>query len=74
MKDIFEDLKEKLGCENVSDLCYGEKQIWAKEKICKMDLSEYKLSDLEDVADYIYNQKEKFISVEQAKEFFDKNR
>lgn len=74
MKDIFEDLKEKLGCENVSDLCYGEKQIWAKGKICKMDLSEYKLSDLEDVADYIYNQKVKFISVEQAKEFFDKNR
>lgn len=74
MKDVFEDLKEKLGCENVSDLCYGEKQIWAKEKICKMDLSEYKLSDLEDVADYIYNQKVKFYSVEKAKEFFDKNR
>lgn len=74
MKDIFEELKEKLGCENVSDLCYGEKQVWAKEKLCKMDLSEYKLSDLEDMADYLYSKKVSFRSIEQAKEFFTQNK
>ena len=40
--DIFEDMKERVGCENISDLPYRKRMVW---EIIKQHLSLIHISE-----------------------------
>lgn len=52
--DIFETLKNILGCEYISDMKFEPYRTKAKEALKSMDLSILSLSDLKDIAQYLY--------------------
>ena len=52
--DIFETLKNILGCEYISDMKFEPYRTKAKEVLKSMELSILSLSDLKDIAQYLY--------------------
>lgn len=52
--DIFETLKNILGCEYISDMKFEPYRTKAKETLKSMDLSILSFSDLKDIAQYLY--------------------
>lgn len=52
--DIFETLKNILGCEYISDMKFEPYRTKAKEALKSMELSILSLSDLKDIAQYLY--------------------
>lgn len=52
--DIFETLKNILGCEYISDMKFEPYRTKAKETLKSMELSILSLSDLKDIAQYLY--------------------
>ena len=69
-RDLFEDLKAKLGCEYISDLRYDPWIKQARKEIIKLDLSKYSLFELADAAEYLYFEKRSFDNVEDAEKYF----
>ncbi len=70
MPDLFELLREKLGCEYISDLRQPRYLAESRRMVARLSLDEYSLFALSDVAEYLYGEKISFDSVEQAKIFF----
>lgn len=54
--DIFEKLKNVLGCEVISDLKYMPYSSRAKILIHILDLEEYSFEELNDLATYFYGE------------------
>ena len=52
--DIFETLKNTLGCEYISDMKFEPYRTKAKEALKSMKLSILSLSELKDIAQYLY--------------------
>ena len=71
-RDIFEELKKLIRCVYISDMRFSPWQELAREAIARMDLKEYTLFSLNDVAEYLYGENVSFIDQETAKEYFRK--
>lgn len=67
--DIFEDLKELLGCEYISDMT-GRDNRAAKKVVKGMDLKQYPLSQICDLYFYLYNRKPEFADYSDAEHAF----
>lgn len=68
--DLFEVVKMKTGCLNISDMRSG---VWNSEAIRVMrrqELTPYPLSVLEDMADYLFSENIHFTDHEEAHLYF----
>lgn len=52
---IFEQLKEQLGCDYISDLKFYPYSSKAKALLKIWDLNAYSLAELNDIASYLYS-------------------
>jgi len=52
--DVFETLKNTLGCEYISDLKFEPFRTKAMRALKSMELNALSLSELEDIAQYLY--------------------
>lgn len=68
--DVFEELRDALGCCYISDLRFPAYLGAARETISGFDLSRYPLSALSDMAEYLYGRKLCFDTREDARHFF----
>ena len=50
--DIFEDMKERVGCEHISDLPYRKRAVW--EIIKQHSLLDYPKEQLEKFSHYVF--------------------
>lgn len=50
--DIFEDMKERVGCENISDLPYRKRMVW--EIIKQHSPLDYPKKQLEKFSHYVF--------------------
>ena len=71
--DIFEDLKELLGCFYISDMT-GLYNHVAKEAVKGIDLKKYPLSQLCDLYSYLYGGKLDFADYSDAEQAFETGR
>lgn len=70
MKDLFELLREQVGCEYISDLCQPQYKRIGRQKMSVLPIEEYPLSVLADMAEYLYGERPDFADQVQAKRFF----
>jgi hypothetical protein len=68
--DVFEQLKEIIGCDYISDLKIWPYNKKAKKKVNILPLNECTLFELNDLANYIYGNVRPFENREQALIFF----
>jgi len=52
--DIFEDMKELVGCKDVSDLPYRKRKVW--EEIKRQSLLAYPKEQLEKFSHYVFGE------------------
>mgnify|MGYP001629597745 FL=1 len=50
--DIFEDMKERVGCENISDLPYCKRAVWKTMK--QLSPLDYPKEQLEKFSHYVF--------------------
>ena len=50
--DIFEDMKERVGCDNISDLPYRKRAVW--EEIKRLSPTAYPKEQLEKFSHYVF--------------------
>ena len=50
--DIFEDVKERVGCDNISDLPYRKRAVW--EEINQLPPTAYPKEQLEKFSHYVF--------------------
>lgn len=55
MKDIFEDMREKIGCPFISDLPGYKRAVWFEMR--RMALGDYPQEQLEDFSRYVFGVK-----------------
>lgn len=55
MKDIFEDMREKIGCPFISDLPGYKRAVWFEMR--RMALGDYLQEQLEDFSRYVFGVK-----------------
>lgn len=67
--DLFEDIKTKLGCNYISDICSGNYIEIAKKVVANADLKQYSAHDLADMAEYLYGYDKSFADKEEAIRF-----
>ena len=72
MKDLFEEVKTTVGCDYISDLRFEPYNSHAKKLMSVCDIDGLPLHTLSDLASYLYNEKQIFQSMEEAKHFFAK--
>lgn len=68
--DLFETLKDKLGCEYISDLRYEPYNSAARNYIFTLCLEDHSLHVLTDAARYLFHAEANFANMEQARTFF----
>ena len=68
--DLFEELKSRVGCQYISDLRFGTDNELAKSIMKKIDLADYSLSELNDMAEYLYQKTVNFETLEETEKFF----
>ena len=68
--DLFEELKSRIGCQYISDLRFGTDNELAKSIMRKIDVADYSLSELNDMAEYLYQKTVNFEALEEAAKFF----
>ena len=68
--DVFEELKSRIGCQYISDLRFGTDNELAKSIMRKIDVADYSLSELNDMAEYLYQKTVNFETFEEATKFF----
>ena len=68
--DLFEELKSRIGCQYISDLRFGTDNELAKSIMRKIDVADYSLSELNDMAEYLYQKAVNFETFEEATKFF----
>ena len=71
-RDVFEELKKVVRCENISDMRFSPWQEKARKAIACMELSDYPMFALSDAANYLYGEKMEFVSCDDAQEYFRK--
>ena len=71
MRDLFEDLKEKVGCDYISDLKYGTNPSFAARRVSRLQQDEYDLPQWNDLADYLFSEKKQFTSALEAVSYFE---
>ncbi len=69
-KDLFEDIRNILGLDYVSDIRFAPNAKRAISALKMVDLCKYPLSQLSDMANYIARQSEPFADYESASAFF----
>lgn len=69
-KDLFEIVAKRLNCTYMSDFKYAPKRQSALKLISEMELGDYPLSSLEDMADYLLDEKVHFIDTDEAHRYF----
>ena len=68
--DLFEELKSRIGCQYISDLRFGTDNELAKSIMRKIDVADYSLSELNDMAEYLYQNTVYFETLEEAAKVF----
>ena len=68
--DLFEELKSRIGCQYISDLRFGTDNELAKSMMGKINVADYSLSELNDMAEYLYQKTVNFETFEEATKFF----
>ena len=68
--DLFETLRERLGCEYISDLASTPYCACAKRLLATLPLEEYPCGMLMDMAEYLYGIRQNFADAEEAYAFF----
>ncbi len=68
--DLFEDVRRALTVSQVSDIRLLSNSKNAKSLLACADLSLYPLSQLNDMAEYLYMAKRDFADINEAQEFF----
>lgn len=68
--DLFELLKNKLGCDYISDMRYGDVNRQAKYLMKDIDFKSYSTFVLSDMAEYLYKSRQIFNHTEEARIFF----
>lgn len=53
MRDIFEDMRKKIGCRYISDLKYHKRTVW--KELRQMVLTEYETEQIEDFSRYVFD-------------------
>ena len=71
--DLFEELKNEIGCEYISDLRFGANNQLAKAIMRNINVNDYTLAELNDMAEYLYQKSVKFESLKEAANFFSNN-
>ena len=69
MRDLFEDLREAMCCDYISDLKYYQNSTAVVCAALRFEPSNYKLSEWNDLVDYIFSEKREFASYEAVKEY-----
>ena len=67
---IFEKLKEMTGCENILDIKFKPNISRVLNALCEIKLSDYPVSELQELAEYIYGEKQKFECAYDAECYF----
>lgn len=52
--DLFEKVQDRMQCEYMSDIRFGANLKIARQVVAALDLSEYSLSELRDMVQYLY--------------------
>ena len=73
MKDLFDWLKEGVGCEYISDLRFDPYISQAKAILKDIDYLQFSLRDLSDCSEYLYLDKFTFKNYDEAIHFFNNN-
>ena len=68
--DIYNALVEYVGCEYISDLREGIYNLSAKNFLANINVNEYDLSVLSDIAEYIFGESACFDTYDDASNFF----
>ena len=69
-RDVFEELREKVMCDYLSNLKYMPWKKAALDGLSTMDLSQYPLHSLNELAEYMFGEKQRFDSAEEADRYF----
>ena len=69
-ENLFEEMALSLGCEYISDMRFAPFASAAKRAAAKLNFSDYKLTELAELYEYLYGKKVTFFSYEQAKKAF----
>ena len=69
-KDLFEVVAKQLSCTYISDIKFAEKRKSALKLLSEMELETYPISCLEDMADYLLDEKVHFASADEAHRYF----
>lgn len=70
-KDLFNTLADSVGCDYVSDLRYEPFNSSAKHLIARdFTFENYRLDELNDLFEYLYDKKAEFSTVREAKAAF----
>lgn len=64
-EDIFEDIKQILGCEYISDIACKYKEV-TRRLVNAMNLDSYPISQLNDLYEYLYGEKRDFLDYDVA--------
>lgn len=73
-KDLFEVVAKQLRCTYISDFKFAEKRRNALRLLSEMELDDYAISSLEDMAEYLFDEKVHFLSAEEAHHYFGEKR
>lgn len=71
--DLFEKVRDLMPCEYISDIPIGANRKAARQVVASLNLYEYPLSELQDMAQYLYGgshadlQKEEVVALLQAR-------
>ena len=65
-KDLFEILKDRVGCMHISDLSFGRDRDRVMHALTFIRLEEYSLSVLLDAIEYFHGEKPLFTSKDEA--------
>lgn len=67
MKDLFDEVALRVGCEYVSDMRFSPYNQRAKAALKEIDYTRYSLQNLADIYGYLYGKEVTFADYEQAK-------
>ena len=70
--DLFDLIHSKVGCLMLSDIKFEPYRSCACEKLKTINLSDYPLSQLQDLAQYLFDEKVIFSDYSEVNEYFSK--
>ncbi len=69
-RDFFEDVKNRSCLAEVSDIKFKYNREIVEQSICRLDLRDYPLHQLDDMVDYLYDEEIHFADIEEAIAYF----